>query len=86
MSRARQKLAELHAIEAKKYVDPVTFADVYANLGDLDEALRWYQKGLADRSPDLVYAKIIDRIVPQLAHSAGYQAIVEQMAFPKTDQ
>jgi len=34
VARARQKLAEMHAIEAKQYVDPVTFADVYANLGD----------------------------------------------------
>ena len=82
VARARQKLTEMHAIEATRYVDPMTFAGVHASLGELDEALRWYQKGLADRSPDMVYVMVALRITPQLAHSAGYQAIVDRMAFP----
>jgi TolB-like protein len=80
--RARQKLAEMHAFEATRYVDPATFAGVHASLGEMDEALRWFQKAFDDRSPDMVYARISSRIMPQLAGSAGYQAIVARMGFP----
>jgi hypothetical protein len=80
--RARQKLAEMHAFEATRYVDPATFAGVHASLGEMDEALRWSQKAFHDRSPDMVYARISSRIMPQLAGSAGCQAIVARMGFP----
>jgi hypothetical protein len=40
IARARQKLSEMHAIEANRYVDPTTFAGVHASLGELEEALR----------------------------------------------
>jgi len=81
--RARQKLAELHALEAKQYVDPVTFAEVHAALGEMDEALHWYEKALNDRSPNLVYARAASRIMPQLAAEPRYQAIIRRMAFPQ---
>jgi tetratricopeptide (TPR) repeat protein len=83
IARARQKLAEMHAIEAKRYVDPATFAGVHASLGEMDEALRWYQKAFEDRSPDMVYAMVASRITPQLADNVGYQAIIGRMAFPQ---
>src|SRR5450631_271820 len=35
-ARARQKLDELHALEAKQYVDPVNFADIHRALGETD--------------------------------------------------
>jgi serine/threonine-protein kinase len=82
VARARQKLAEMHALEATRYVDPATFAGVHASLGEMDEALRWYEKALADRSPDMVYAEVVSRITPQLADNAGYQAIIARMRFP----
>jgi TolB-like protein/Tfp pilus assembly protein PilF len=82
VSRARQKLAELHAFEAKRYVDPATFADIYASLGDIDEAVGWFQKAYADRSPDMVFAQVGSRLNPHLAANAGYRAIMDKMAFP----
>jgi TolB-like protein/Tfp pilus assembly protein PilF len=82
VSRARQKLAELHAFESKRYVDPATFADIHASLGEIDEAVRWYQKAVKDRSPDMVYARVSSRLNPRLAADAGYRAILEKMAFP----
>ena len=80
--RARQKLAELHAIAAKRYVDPATFATIHASLGEIEEALRWYQKALMDRSPDMVYAKVVGQMTPQLAANPGFQSILERMSFP----
>jgi TolB-like protein/Tfp pilus assembly protein PilF len=86
LARARQKLAELHAIEAKRYVDPATFAGIHASLGEIDEAVHWYRKALADRSPDMVYAKVVSRLDTRLAANAGYRAILDQMAFPPSPQ
>ncbi len=48
---ARQKLDELHAIAAKQYVDPVTFAIVLGALGRIDDAVAWYEQAYADRTP-----------------------------------
>jgi TolB-like protein/Tfp pilus assembly protein PilF len=82
VTRAREKLGELHAFEAKRYVDPETFADIHASLGEVDEAVRWYRKAFEDRSPDMVFAQVGSRLNPRLASDAGFRAILDQMAFP----
>jgi TolB-like protein/Tfp pilus assembly protein PilF len=82
MTRAREKLDELHAFEAKKYVDPATFADIHASLGEIDEAVHWYRKALQDRSPDMVFMQVGSRLNPRLAADAGFRAILDEMAFP----
>lgn len=84
VTRARQKLAELHAFEAKRYVDPATFADIHASLGEIEEAVHWYQKAYEDRSPGMVYAQVASRLNPHLAANAGYRAIMDKMAFPSS--
>jgi Tfp pilus assembly protein PilF len=81
-ARAREKLTELHALEKKQYVDPVTFASIHSALGEMDDALRWYEKAFADRTPNMVYAGIGTRISPELAGNPRYKAIVERMEFP----
>jgi tetratricopeptide (TPR) repeat protein len=82
-ARARQKLDELHALESKQYVDPVTFAEIHCALGETDEALRWYEKAFLDRTPNMVYAAILPRISPVLAANPFYEAIVDRMDFPR---
>src|SRR5262249_12986526 len=84
--RAQQKIDEMHALEAKRYVDPAAFAGVYVSLGDFDEAMRWVHKALEDRSPDLVFLRIISRLTPALAANADYQALLARMAFPAVDK
>jgi tetratricopeptide (TPR) repeat protein len=81
--RSRQKLDELHALESKQYVDPVTFAEIHCALGEMDEALRWYEKAFLDRTPNMVYAAILPRISPVLAGNPRYKAIVDRMGFPQ---
>ncbi len=81
--RARHKLEQLHALEAKQYVDPVTFAQVHGALGELDEALVWYEKAFADRTTNMVYAVITPGLSPELVGNARYQAIVDRMGFPR---
>ena len=81
-ARARQKLAELHAIGEKRYLDPTPIATIHAGLGEMGEALPLFQKALDDRSPDMVYARIMPRLIPQLGESAEYRGMVEKMGFP----
>jgi hypothetical protein len=52
----------------------------------MDEALPLFQKALDDRSPDMVYARITPRLIPQLGQSAEYRGMVERMKFPATDR
>jgi len=82
LTRAREKLGELHAFEAKKYVDAATFADIHASLGELDESVHWYRKAFEDRSPDMVFVQIGSRLDARLAGNAGFREILEQMGFP----
>jgi len=82
VARARQKLDELHALEKKQYVDPVTFATIHGALGEMDEALRWYEKAFEDRTPNMVYSSVGIRISPELKGSKRYEAIVHRMGFP----
>jgi tetratricopeptide (TPR) repeat protein len=80
--RARQKLDDIHALEAQGYVDLVTFADVHANLGEFDEALRWFEKAFQERTPNMVNARGFGRNCPEIASNLRYQAIVARMNFP----
>jgi TolB-like protein/Tfp pilus assembly protein PilF len=82
-ARARQKLDELHALEKTQYVDPVTFAAIHSALGEMDEALRWYEKAFEDRTPNMVYALIVPQFSPELAGNPRYKAIVGRMRFPR---
>ena len=82
--RAREKLAELHDMEKTAYVDPVTLAIVHSSLGELDEALRWWEKAYDDRTPNMVFAAQTPHYFsPQLRGNPRYQAIVARMGFPK---
>jgi serine/threonine protein kinase/Tfp pilus assembly protein PilF len=82
-ARARQKLDELHALEAKQYVDPVNFADIHRALGETDEALRWYEKAFEDRTPGMAYASMMPFLDRGLAGNPRYEAIVRKMHFPE---
>ncbi|MEP7327795.1 MAG: adenylate/guanylate cyclase domain-containing protein [Betaproteobacteria bacterium] len=77
--RAQQKIDYLRTLETRQYVDPVTYAEIYCALGDIDESLRWYEKAFDDRTPNMVYAAIVPRLSPNLVDNARYQAIVDRM-------
>ena len=82
--RARQKLDQLHALEARQYVDPVTFAQIHGALGEVDVSLDWYEKAFADRTPNMVFAAIMPGFSPELAGNPRYEAIVGRMGFPQS--
>ena len=80
--RAHLKLGQLHALAKKQYVDPVTFAEIHCALGEVDEALGWYEIAFADRTPNMVYAAILPRFCPELSGNARFEAILDRMGFP----
>jgi len=81
--RARQKLDQLHALEEKQYVDPVTFAAIHGALGEMDEALGWYEKAFADRTPNMAWAAILPGVSTELVGNARFQAILDRMGLSK---
>ena len=80
--RARQKLDALHSLEKTQYVDPVTFALIHSALGEMDPALRWYEKAFADHTPNMVFASFERNLSPTLVGEPRFKAIVERMKFP----
>ena len=82
VARARQKLDEIHALEAQRYVDPVAFAEIHASLGESEEAMRWYEKAFEDRTPNMVYTRFFAQSFPEVARNPRYRAIVASMGFP----
>ena len=81
--RAREKLAELHAQEKQRYVDPVAFAGIHSALGERDEALRLFEKAYEDRTPSMVYASLDSAFDPDLTALPRYKAIIDRMKYPK---
>ena len=61
----------------------MTFAEIHSSLGEIDEALRWYEKAFEERTPNMAYAFIVLRIHPELAGNARFKAIVDRMGFPQ---
>ncbi len=83
-ARARSKLEQLHALEKKQYVDPVTFAEIHGALGEMDEALDCYERAFANRTPNMAHAAIMPGLCPELMGNARYQAIIDRMKFPQS--
>jgi len=46
----RKILAEMQALSNARYVPPDFIAMVYEGLGDRDQALKWYEKAVEERS------------------------------------
>ena len=55
---ARAILKQLHALSNDRYVSPYDIAVIHAGLRERDEAFRWLQEALEQRSPWLGYANI----------------------------
>jgi serine/threonine protein kinase len=51
-------LDRLRELGTREYVDPYSFASIYAGLGDKDQTIAWLRKGLEARSINMVFLKI----------------------------
>jgi hypothetical protein len=49
----------------------------------MDEALGWYEKAFADRTPNMAWAAILPGVSPELVGNARFQAILDRMGLSK---
>ncbi len=57
-SRALQVLEELKGVSKQKYAYSLSFARIYAGLGDKEQAFAWLEKGYEERSTPLYFLKV----------------------------
>ena len=60
----------------------MTYAEIHCALGEIDEALGWYEIAFADRTPNMVYAAMLPRFCAELSGNVRFEAILDRMGFP----
>jgi TolB-like protein len=78
---ARRLLRRVEQPPPGTWLDPVVMAEAYGGLGEIDRAIEWYQKGLEDRSPTMIYLKVGAPFDPARG-DPRFQALLRQMNFP----
>jgi TolB-like protein/Tfp pilus assembly protein PilF len=58
VDKARTLLQELMLMSKEVYIDPFTIAQIYGLLGELDEAFKWYEKAIEQRSSTIPYFNV----------------------------
>ena len=81
--KARRLLQVVEHPPADRWLDPVIMAHAYIGLGDIDRAVRWFQQGLEQHAPNMVYAKIGPDPWDSVRSDPRFQAILRQMNFPE---
>jgi tetratricopeptide (TPR) repeat protein len=79
---AKTLLRELQERATSEYVLPTYFAEVYASLGDTDEAIRWLEKGYQERNWDMLFLRISPRW-ESLRSDPRFDDLVRRMKFPE---
>lgn len=77
-SKALETLAELRRIAEQRYVSSYSIAVAYAGLDDKEQALAWLERGLRDRSADMLWL----RVEPMFAQFQGdprFQSILDRI-------
>jgi tetratricopeptide (TPR) repeat protein len=80
-ARARQLLQRLDHPPSGIWLDPVPMGGAYAGLGDVTRAIEWYQRGLEERSPNMIYMKV-DSMTDSVRRDPRFQTLYRQMNFP----
>ncbi len=61
---ARRDLEELRRIAEQRYVSPYDFAVIHAGFSEIDEAFRWLERAIEDRSAWMVFLRVDRRLDP----------------------
>jgi len=72
-------LAELRDLSRRVYVQPYTMAVVFANLGETDSAFAWLDRGLDQRSEEMIEAKVGTGMDP-LRGDPRFQRLLRRMS------
>jgi tetratricopeptide (TPR) repeat protein len=77
---ALKVLSELEA-SSHQYVSPHSIAFIYSSLGELDQALLWYEKAFKDRDASLVWLKVAPES-DGVRSDSRFADLVRRMNFP----
>jgi TolB-like protein/Tfp pilus assembly protein PilF len=80
--KAETLLRELQERATSEYVLPTFFAEVYASLGNTDEAFRWLEKGYQERNWFMLFLRLAPRWDP-LRSDSRFDDLVQRMGFPE---
>jgi len=80
-SRALQVLDELKAVAKQQYAYSLSFARIYAGLGDKDQAFAWLEKGYEERSTPLYFLKV-DPIWDPLRSDPRFNDLLRRIGLP----
>lgn len=78
MAKARAILRDLERRARDAYVSPYHFAYVYTGLGDIDEAMNWLERAVADRTGP-AYGIKGSFLLTSLRDHPRFRALLEQM-------
>jgi TolB-like protein/class 3 adenylate cyclase/Tfp pilus assembly protein PilF len=83
---AKQMLAELEALSPHRYVSAYWRALLYLSLGNRAEAIRWLEKGVADREGrDIIFIKV-DPMLDPLRGDPRFEALVQKVVGSRQKQ
>ena len=80
--QATEVLQSLKQMSDQRHVSPASFALVYANLDDPDEAFAWLEKAFEQRSAYLRLLKV-DPVFDPLRSDLRFQGLITRMNFPE---
>jgi serine/threonine-protein kinase len=80
-AEARRLLQRLEHPPRGVWLDPLSMGDAYAGVGDADRAVEWYQRGLDQRSPTMIYLNV-HHAADRIRSDARFQTVLRQMNFP----
>ncbi|HKE27435.1 MAG TPA: winged helix-turn-helix domain-containing protein [Bryobacteraceae bacterium] len=77
----RKILAEMQALSKARYVPPDYIAMVYEGLGNRDQALKWYEKAVEQRSINLWV--LPDQRLDPIRSDPRFQSLMGRMGLPR---
>jgi tetratricopeptide (TPR) repeat protein len=78
---ARTRLDSLQELARERYVSPLDFARLYAQVGDRDKAFQYLNLALEERAPLLVALKV-DRAWDRIRDDVRFAAAVRRVGIP----
>ena len=77
-AEALQCLRDLEMLRQKQYVQPYNFVIVHAGLGEKDQAFRYLDQAVRERSDELVFVRV-DPALDPLRGDPRFAAVLQQM-------
>jgi hypothetical protein len=79
--KARDILKELEKQSKREYIPSLNFAQIYAGLGDNEQALAWLNKACDERSVWMTFLKVDPKFDP-LRTDPRFQDLLRRVGLP----